>query len=84
MRAGDRDLKDELAETKAELLKAQLRIEFRELVTSSLEELAESASEIYTEVAILKEKVARLEENESDNKSPLQRILGWILGSKGD
>jgi chromosome segregation ATPase len=75
----DNNLREQLADTKAELLKAQLRIEFRDLVTSSIEELTESVDELAARIATLEKKTTSLEKRTSKKNNPLASLLHSIL-----
>lgn len=86
----DKDLREQLEETRAALLRAEIRVEFRDLVAESIEDIAESLADVATEIAILREKVAqnekeiyslseRVQKQESSFLNQISSLLtGWL------
>ena len=84
----DEELRRQLEDTRAELLRSEMRVEFRDLVAQSIEDLTEGVSEMSTEMAVLRERVSHSEKEITDLReriskqeaSPLNQISTFFFG----
>lgn len=84
----DEDLRRQLEDTRAELLRSEMRVEFRDLVAQSIEDLTESVSDMATEMAVLRERVTHTEKETAElreriskqESSPLNQLSNFFLG----
>lgn len=89
------DIRQQLDDTRTELLRAEIRIEFRELVAQSIDDLAEAIGELSTNYAVLREKITRIESDVKDLGERMTRqentilnnlfnvLFGWMGAGKG-
>ena len=88
------DLRKQLDATRTELLRAEIRIEFRELVAQSIDELADMLNDLSADAAVAREKVSVLERDIKDLRRRMTKqensilnqisniLFGWL--TKGD
>lgn len=95
MPKSDDDIRKQLDDTKTELLRAEIRIEFRELVAQSIDEMADALGDLSTNTAVIREKVSNLENEIRDLKDRMTKqentilnnlfnvLFGWMGAGKG-
>lgn len=81
MPKNDDDIRKQLLDTRTELLRAEIRIEFRELVAQSIDEMADALGDLSTNTAVIREKVSNLENEMKDLKDRMTRQENTILNN---
>ena len=95
MSRNDEELIRQLDTTRTELLRAEIRIEFRELVAQSIDEMADAINDLSTGLAVMREKLANIESDVKDLDERMTRqentvlnnlfnlLFGWMGMGKG-